>query len=373
MNPTISNLEEQENTLRFRVAGINVSFANALRRIMLSEIPCVVMKAIPHETSTINITENTTRMNNELLKQRISCIPVYISDTTAPIENYLIEVDKTNEGDIIDFVTTEDFKIKDKSTDKYLTQAQVRAIFPPDPITNEYIDIARLRPRISAELEGEQLTFSATFDIDFAKNDGAYNVVSTCCYQNTPDPDAISKKWAGLEKELVASGKKSDLIEFEKKDFYYLEAQKLFIPDSFDFTVESLGQFTNTDVVFRATHVMLNKLELFKQAIQTNPEIIKESNTTLQNSFDIKLINEDYTLGKALEFVLYNKYYSMDDSKPVNFCGFRKPHPHINESLIRLAFREQTEKSTVVSMLLDSAKSVEKVFKNIAEDFKPAE
>ena len=37
MNPTISNLEEQENTLRFRVAGINVSFANALRRIMLSK------------------------------------------------------------------------------------------------------------------------------------------------------------------------------------------------------------------------------------------------------------------------------------------------------------------------------------------------
>ena len=48
MNPTISNLEEQENTLRFRIAGINVSFANALRRIMLSEIPCVVMKAVPH-------------------------------------------------------------------------------------------------------------------------------------------------------------------------------------------------------------------------------------------------------------------------------------------------------------------------------------
>ena len=373
MNPTISNLQEQDNTLRFRIAGINVSFANALRRIMLSEIPCVVMKAVPHETATINITENTTRMNNELLKQRISCIPVHINDTTAPIDNYIIEVDKTNDGDVIDYVTTEDFKIKDKSTDKYLTQAQVRSIFPPDPITNEYIDIARLRPRISAELEGEQLTFTATFEIDFAKNDGAYNVVSTCCYQNTPDPDAISKRWAELEKKLVESGKSADLIEFEKKDFYYLQAQKLFIDDSFDFTVESVGQFTNMDVVFRSTHVMLDKLSMFKQAIQTNPEIIKESNTTLQNSYDIKLIGEDYTLGKAIEYVLYNKYYSMDDSKPVNFCGFRKPHPHIDESLIRVGFREPTEKSTLVSMLLEATKSVEKVFQTISEDFKPAE
>ena len=28
------------------------------------------MKAVPHETSTIDITENTTRMNNELLKTK---------------------------------------------------------------------------------------------------------------------------------------------------------------------------------------------------------------------------------------------------------------------------------------------------------------
>ena len=124
---------------------------------------------------------------------------------------------------------------------------------------------------------------------------------------------------------------------------------------------------------FRATHVMLDKLSMFKQAIQTNPEMIKESNTTLQNSYDIKLIYEDYTLGKAIEYVLYNKYYSMDDSKPVNFCGFRKPHPHIDESLIRVGFREPTEKSTLVSMLLEATKSVEKVFQTISEDFKPAE
>lgn len=373
MNPVISNLTEEDNMMRFRLSGVNVSFANALRRIMLSEVPCVIMKAAPYETATIDITTNTTRMNNELLKQRISCVPVHISDTTAPIDNYVVEVDKTNDGDVIDYVTTEDFKIKDKTTDKYLTQAQVRAIFPPDPITNEYIDIARLRPRISSELEGEQLTFTATFDIGFAKQDGAYNVVSTCSYQNTPDPDAISKEWATIEKDLQEQGKTPDMIAFEKKDWLYLQAQKYFVKNSFDFTVETIGQFTNMDVVYRATHVMLDKLTTFKQAVQTNPEIIYASQGTLENSFDVKLIGEDYTLGKAIEFVLYDKYYSMDESKPVNFCGFRKPHPHIDESIIRIAFRESSEKSTVVSMLIESAKVVEKVFQTIGEDFKPAE
>jgi len=373
MNPTISNIEEENNTLRFRVAGINVSFANAIRRILLSEVPCVVMKAAPYESSTINITTNTTRMNNELLKQRISCIPVHIKDTSAPIENYVIEVDKTNDGDVIDFVTTEDIKIKDKSTDKYLNKSQVKAIFPPDPITNEYIDIARLRPRISAELEGEQLTFNSTFDIGYAKQDGVFNIVSTVCYQNTPDPDAITREWAVVEKKMADDGRNAQQIAYEKKDFYYLQAQKLFVADSFDFTVETVGQFTNMDIVFRATDIMLGKLNNFKQSIQTNPEVIKTSETTMENCFDIKLIGEDYTLGKVLEYVLYDKYYSMDESKPLNFCGFRKPHPHIEESLIRIAFKDKHEKSDVVSMLVDVAKSAQKVFKSISDDFKPAE
>lgn len=373
MNPTVSNLSEENNILGFRIAGTNVSFANAIRRILLSEVPCVVMKAAPYETATIDITVNTTRMNNELLKQRISCVPVHIGDTTAPIENYVVEVDKSNEGDVIEFVTTNDFTIKDKTTDKYLTQSQVRAIFPPDPITNDFIDIARLRPRISAELEGEQFTFTATFEIGMAKQDGAYNVVSTACYQNTPDPDAISKEWAVISKKLADGGKNAQQIEFDKKDFYYLQAQKYFVPDSFDFSVETIGQFTNMDVVFRAIHVMLDKLSRFKQAVQTNPEIVKDTNSTLQNGFDIKLVGEDYTLGKVIEYVLYNKYYSMNDSKPINFCGFRKPHPHIDESLIRIAFREPTEKSNVVSILVDSASSAEKVFQTIANDFKPTD
>lgn len=373
MNPVISNLTEEDNMIRFRLSGVNVSFANALRRIMLSEVPCVIMKGAPYETCTINITTNSTRMNNELLKQRLSCVPVHITDTTAPIDNYIVEVDKTNEGDVIDYITTEDFKIKDKTTDKYLTQAQVRAIFPPDPITNEFIDIVRLRPRISSELEGEQLTFTATFEIGFAKQDGAYNVVSTCSYQNTPDPDAISKEWANVEKSLLEQGKTAEIVSFEKKDWLYLQAQKYFVKDSFDFTVETVGQFTNMDLVYRASHVMLDKLTRFKQAVQTNPEIIYKSEGTIENSFDIKLIGEDYTLGKAIEFVLYDKYYSMSDDKPLNFCGFRKPHPHIDESVIRLAFRESNEKSAVVSMLVEAAKTAEKVFQKISDDFKTVE
>ena len=39
------------------------------------------------------------------------------------------------------------------------------------------------------------------------------------------------------------------------------------------------------------------------------------------------------------------KYIIQD--KTLTFCGFRKPHPHINISIIRIAFVNETEKSTI--------------------------
>ena len=78
MDPKISDLSQDDNYLQFKLSGVNVSIANALRRIILSEIPTVVFRTSPHEQNLVNIEINTSRMNNELIKQRLSCIPIHI-------------------------------------------------------------------------------------------------------------------------------------------------------------------------------------------------------------------------------------------------------------------------------------------------------
>ena len=50
-------------------------------------IPTVVFKTFPHSENLANIITNTTRLNNEVLKQRLACIPIHISDLTMPITN----------------------------------------------------------------------------------------------------------------------------------------------------------------------------------------------------------------------------------------------------------------------------------------------
>lgn len=371
MNPTVKNIAENNGRLTFTLSGVNVSLANAIRRIIISEIPCVVFRTSPYSENKVNISINTTRLNNELIKQRLSCVPIHIQDTSTPIENYVIMIDKKNSGDVIDYVTTKDITIKDTSTGKLLTEKMVRTIFPPDPITEDYIDIVRLRPRLSEDIDGEHLQLQATLDIGTAKENGSFNVACTCSYGNTEDPIKIVDLTTSMEADMKSQGIGAEDIEFKKKDWLLLNAQLHFIPNSFDFIIETVGQFGNMELVFKGVYVMIDKINKFKSVIQTE-DIITRSNTTLENGFDIKLVSEDYTLGKALEYVLYNNHYDRDNvnsDKILTFCGFRKPHPHIDESIIRIAFSKGTEKSTVVQMLVEVCNELIQTFTTIAAFF----
>jgi DNA-directed RNA polymerase subunit D len=96
MDPRIDNIEDDGDILKFTLSGVNVSLANSIRRTILSEIPTVVFKTSPYEENKANILVNTTRFNNEIIKQRLSCIPIHISDHEITLKNYLLEVEMEN-------------------------------------------------------------------------------------------------------------------------------------------------------------------------------------------------------------------------------------------------------------------------------------
>ena len=130
MSARIENLKEVDDVLTFTISDVDVSYANAIRRTILSDIPVVCFKTTPNEENKANIMINTTRLNNEILKQRLSCIPICIKDLEIPIKNYVLEVDVENKTDTAIYVTTKDFKIKNITTDSYLDEGDLRKIFP---------------------------------------------------------------------------------------------------------------------------------------------------------------------------------------------------------------------------------------------------
>ena len=365
MNPVIKiNTSLSKDTLQFTLSGVNVSLANSIRRTILSDIPTVVFKTTPYEENKANITANTSRLNNEIIKQRLSCIPIHIEDyKSVPLTNYVVEVNVENLTDSIIYVTTKDFTIKDKITGKYLDEKTTREIFPACDDTGYFIDFVRLRPRISDEIPGEKIQLTSELSIGTAKEDGMFNVVSTCSYGFTVDQEKQDTELAKKIQSWRDEGKKQDEIDFEAKNWKLLEGLRMTKQDSFDFTIQSVGVYDNVIIVMKACEILGLKLrEIFNQ-IESDNLKIEKSKSTIQNSYDITLENEDYTIGKVLEYLLYSKFY--ENTKLLSYCGFKKLHPHDSDSIIRIAYHEPVDMNTIKKHLAECINDAVVVYQRI--------
>ena len=367
MNPKILNHSETDNKLSFTLSGLNVSLANAIRRTILSDIPTVVFKTSPYEENKANILVNTSRLNNEIIKQRLSCIPIHISDLSMPLKNYIMEVNVENVTDTIIYVTTENFKIKNITTDNYLSDKDTRAIFPPNDYTGYFIDFVRLQPKISDDINGEKLHLTCEFSISSAKENGAFNVVSTCSYGFTPDVEKIDAELNKKVQQWKNDGMTKEGIEFETKNWKLLDALRIVKPDSFEFTIETIGVYTNYELLDKAVDIILLKLNDLDTLLETDELKIERSLNTMENCFDVILENEDYTIGKTIEYILYNTFF--ENMKTIVFCGFKKMHPHDNDSIIRIAYKDSVDKSIVKQNLKESIIQAVSVFNKVKKEF----
>ena len=364
MEPSISNIKEKSGNLKFTLTNTNVSIANAIRRTIINDVESVVFKTLPYEKNNSNFIKNTSRLNNEILKQRLSCIPIHITDIDSfPYKQYIVEVNEKNDTNVIKYVSTEHFKIKDTSTDKYLNENDTKKIFPPDPLTGDYVVFTRLRPRLSDDIPGEEIQFTCKLDIGSANEDSMFNCVSTCAYGMTPDLVEINKQWTNRELKLKKDGVSKEDIDFEKSNFMNLDAKRYTQENSFDFNIESVGVFKNKFLFKKGCELLINKLKSFESAFEKNTVIINKSDTLVEHCYEIILQDEDYTIGKTFEYILYTQYFEKKDV--LSFCGFKKHHPHDSYSIVRIAFKENTELSEIYAMCIEMCKYGVKLFEKI--------
>ena len=369
MNPYVElkDTDNSDDVLSFTLSGVNVSIANAIRRVILSDIDTVIFRTTPNEKNKANIVTNTTRLNNEIIKQRLSCIPVHIKDyEDFPFKNYIMEVNVENNTDTLMVVTTEHFKIKDISSGKYLDEDKTREIFPTNNYTNGFIDFVRLRPKVSEELHGEKIHLTCNFDIGNAKEDGMFNVASTCSYGFTIDDAAQEAVLQRKRQTWKDEGKTKEEIDFETQNWKLLDGLRITKKDSFDFVIETIGVFTNNELIDKACLILMQYLDQINTLIEKDELEIVKSQNTMSNCFDVILENHDYTIGKVLEYFLYSKYY---ETNMLTFCGFKKMHPHDSYSIIRVAYSEAVEISTIKGHLQECIADSINIFKRIKKEF----
>jgi len=370
MLPEITTKREEDDILKFVVKNINVSVVNALRRTLLSDIPSAVFHTFPYNENQCTINKNTTRFNNEIIKHRLSLVPIHITDLTIPLENYLLEVKKTNTSGIIEYVTTEDFQIKDVQTGNYLSKGDRDRIFPKDGVTNYYIEFLRLRPRLATNLEGEEIDLTCKFHISTAKESSTYNQTSTCFYKNTVDAVTANNIWAKKAKELKGEGMDEAQIAFEKKNWNLLDGQRICVQNSFDFMLKTIGIYQNKELIKKACDILNEHMAIIQQALDVDDNsvvAIQKTTSTIENCYDILLKNYDYTIGKVLEYYMYAIHYEGDAM--LSFCGFHKEHPHDDYSILRIAFKNASEPTVVKQFLRDALSSSTSVFAHMKSLF----
>jgi DNA-directed RNA polymerase alpha subunit len=368
MNPHVElNSRHNDEMLMFTLSGVNVSLANAIRRTILSDIPLVVFRTTPYEQNKATIISNTSRLNNEILKQRLSCIPIHIKDIEGfPMKNYQLEVNVENITDTTMYVTTKEFVIKDLVTGKPISESKNREIFPANDYTGYFIDFVRLRPKISDEIPGEKINLTCEFSVGTAKEDGMFNAVSTCSYGFTVDSlaqDAILEKYKQTWKD---EGKTKEEVDFEAKNWKLLDGLRITKKDSFDFIIQSIGIYDNVELVHKACEILIDKFQYQDTLLEKDELEIKKAENTMSNSFDIILENEDYTIGKVLEYFMYTKFY---ETKMLTFCGFKKMHPHDSYSIIRVAYKDAIDKSSIKGHLKECIDESIQVFFRVKKEF----
>jgi DNA-directed RNA polymerase subunit L len=367
MSAKLEHLKEEDDILTFTISDVDVSYVNAIRRTILSDIPVVCFKTSPNEKNKSNILVNTTRLNNEIIKQRLSCIPICIKDLEIPFQNYLLEVDVENKTDTAIYVTTKDFKIKNVTTNTYLDDGDLRKIFPPYvPPTGKgeyYIDFVKLRPRISEELPGEQLKLTCELSVSTARDDSMFNVTATCSYGCTPDHAKINTELGIRRHKWAEEGKSEAEVNFEAANWKLLEGMRYVKRYCFDFILQTVGIFDNTDIMINACDVLHAKFVALKQELDANKLAITQANVTMENCYDVTLVNEDYTVGNILNYEIYDVYYN--DLKKVSYVGFKKMHPHDSDSILRIALVDENLGEEFVKQILTAI--INSVIRNLQQ------
>ena len=369
MTSKVTDLKEEDGKMTFTISNVDVSYVNGIRRTILSDIPIVVFKTTPYEENKANIIINTSRLNNEIVKQRLSCIPICIKNLeNFPIKNYLLELDVENKTDTSIIVTTKDFKIKDISKNKYLEDNEVKQLFPPyiPPTGNGeyYIDFLRLRPKLTDEIPGERIKLTCEFSYGTSREDSMFNVTGTCSYGFTPNPEKIEEQLEIRKQKWKDEGHNEKQIKFEADNWKLLEGMRYVIKNSFDFIIESVGIYENEDIIIKSCIILYKKLSEIKQTIEQNQLEITPSDNTLENCYDVTLVNEDYTIGNILNYELYKIFYT--DLKFINYVGFKKIHPHDSDSILRISLINKTQGvSSIETMLIAVIDEAIKTIKDI--------
>jgi DNA-directed RNA polymerase subunit L len=298
----IDNVRESLNGYRlsFECIKTPVPFVNALRRILLAEIPTVVIRDVV-------IRENSSQMIHEMLKHRVEMLPVNV---------------KASEGDVI-----RDTKLmvrfmpgpesREVTTDDFVANGPRNTVLLRDRDLGTPLYFLTLKPNEALHIEcglGLAMTGASQVCVSTFRN----HIDET---RAKADRDSFILSRTGEDVRIFDN----HLIQ---RSYARDENER---PNHFDFTVESIGVQSARDLVRTAVDVLKKKVTEFVKLPVSKDE---------SGAYVVETTTEGHTLGALAQAILY------DAAGLVEYVSYRIDHP-LTAKLI-LQFRTKGKPDAVM-------------------------
>lgn len=355
MTDFLKNIQLEHNKLNFDVYNLNTAICNAIRRIMISEIETLGFRFTFDDDSDIKILKNTSALHNEFLGHRLSLIPViYPSNEIYSFAKDSLEfiIDEVNNTSNIIDITSKDIKILDTTTGKFLSETQTRNFFPPNPITNDYILINKLKPNKVEGSEGERMNVVMKADRGIGQEHARYTPTCVSVFINKMDD---SKFELALKEKLSKQDESMSAAEIKSfsRSLRLAEGERHFMtdengePNVFEYKIESDGRIPPQIILHKSLFVLEEKLKKFKSNLSDEEIITFNNSDCIMNSYDVLVKNEDYTLGYLIQHYVYELYQNTENND-VKYISTNVPHPLEDNLLFRISLENSVDKETSI-------------------------
>jgi len=298
----IKNLNESD--IKFQLENnkenkipLKVSLINALRRIILTDIPVISISE-----SNTHFDLNTSMLNNGILSHRLNLVSIINSNFIKEnYENINIKLKMLNETDDMITYYLKDCHIENVSNSKKIEPNKIFK-YPNTPIGN-------IKPGQSVIMNTKLIKSTVR-----ETNNASFCPVGTCVYYFDYD-----------------KSNKSD-----NKERFYLK-DSIGNPLIYNFSIESSGQYNPYEIFELSINILINKLNIIKNDLvnKSGIKVILSQSQTVMKAVDLKIIDENDTLGNLIV-----QYISLIDK--INYCAYDIVHPLVNNLILRISYGNNT-------------------------------